>query len=78
MRAPIAPPGPLPGDLTQQRAQHLVSVDGVGVVTLGRSVLADELAGPALADAHAVLKHQNHAAGGLGSPVWSSPGSPDT
>ena len=62
MRAPVAPPRPQPGDLTQQRPQHLVGLDGVGLVALGGAVLADELAGPALADAEAVLQQQDRSA----------------
>ena len=46
MRAPVAPPRPLGRELAQQRPQHLVGVDGVGLVALGGAVLADELGRP--------------------------------
>jgi hypothetical protein len=59
MRAPVAPPRPQAGDLAQQRPQYLVGLDGLRLVALGGTVLADELAGPALADAEAVLQQQD-------------------
>ena len=62
MRAPVAPPRPLGGELAQQRPQRRVGIDGVGPVALGGAVLADQLAGPALADTEALPQQQDRSA----------------
>ena len=62
MRAPVAPPRPLDGELTQQRPQRLIGLDGLGLVALRGAVLADELARPALADPEAVPQQQDRSA----------------
>src|SRR4051794_21130701 len=62
MRAAVAPPRPLGGDLAQQRPQHGVGVDRLRLVALGGAVLSNDSAGPALADTEAILQHQDRSA----------------
>jgi hypothetical protein len=62
MRAAVAPPRPLGRERPEQRAQRCVGVGGVGLVAMGGAVLADELAGPALANAEALLQVQDRSA----------------
>src|SRR3954451_12999836 len=62
MRAAVAPTRPRGRDLAQQRPQHQVGVDRVGVMALGGAVLPGDSACPALADTEAVLEHQDRSA----------------
>src|SRR3954470_16047601 len=62
MAAAVAPPRPLGRERPEQRAQRGVGVGGVGLVAMGGAVLADELAGPALANAEALLQVQDRSA----------------
>src|SRR3954447_1807497 len=62
VRAAVAPARPRGRDLAQQRPQHQVGVDRVGVMALGGAVLPGDSACPALADTEAVLEHQDRSA----------------
>src|SRR3954452_24077939 len=59
MRAAVAPTRPRGRDLAQQRPQHMLGVDGVGLMALGGAVLPGDSACPALADTETALEHQD-------------------
>lgn len=59
MRAAVPPPRAVHGELAQLGAQRGIVISALGLIALGRAMLPDYPAGPALADAKAVTKHRD-------------------
>jgi hypothetical protein len=59
MRTPVAPPWPLPGELSQPATQRSILPCHTGLPALGRAVLTDIPAGPTLRETKTILEHQD-------------------
>jgi hypothetical protein len=62
VRAALAPPRPISGDLAQRSAQRGVIARASRLTPLRRAVLASDPTGPALTDTEAVAKHRDRLA----------------